>query len=278
MRICFTSDLHGRAELFEQLDRLLRSERPDLAILGGDMFPDGDLDDPLGTQTAYVERFFLPLVRGWRQAMPQLAVAMILGNHDWACTEDSLRVCHERGELVLLSHEQVWTHDGVSFLGYSPTPPTPHWVKDFERLDLPEDPIPETGGAVWDRQKRCVRQALPSEHFRSTAALSEDLAQAAVVSGPWMFVCHAPPFGSGLDRLPHVDYPVGSRATRAFIEQRQPMCALHGHIHESPDVTGQFTHEIGAALCVNPGQGPRLKAVLFEAGDPRGTLRHTVYA
>ncbi len=277
MRICFTSDLHGRADLYEQLDRLLRVELPDLVILGGDMFPDGDLEDPLGTQTAYVERAFLPRVCGWKQVVPHLAVALILGNHDWACTEDALRRCHGRGELVLLTHERVWTHDGVNFLGYSPTPPTPHWLKDFERLDLPGDPIPETGGAVWDREQRCVRQALPAEHFLSRAALSEDLARAPQVPGPWMFISHVPPFGSGLDRLPHVDYPVGSRAARTFIEQRQPLCALHGHIHESPDVSGRFTCDIGATLCVNPGQGPRLKAVLFESADPRGTLRHTVY-
>ena len=40
MRVCFTSDLHGAASLYEQLEELLRAQTPDLLILGGDLFPD----------------------------------------------------------------------------------------------------------------------------------------------------------------------------------------------------------------------------------------------
>jgi Icc-related predicted phosphoesterase len=42
--------------------------------------------------------------------------------------------------------------------------------------------------------------------------------------------------------------PAGSTAVRKFIEQVQPLVALHGHIHES---AGHV--RIGRTLCINAG-------------------------
>ncbi len=59
---------------------------------------------------------------------------------------------------------------------------------------------------------------------------------------------------------------------------------LHGHIHESPEVSGAYTDRIAETLCINPGQltftdrGPsELSAVTFEVEDPEKTLTHTLY-
>ncbi len=72
-------------------------------------------------------------------------------------------------------------------------------------------------------------------------------------------------------------YPIGSRAVRQFIEQRRPLVTLHGHIHESPIVTGSYADRVGDSLCINPGQShTRLHAVLFDTARPAETLRHTV--
>lgn len=75
-------------------------------------------------------------------------------------------------------------------------------------------------------------------------------------------VIHPPPFDTPLDRAPGIDeefvvqmesgtpklVPVGSKAVRAFIEGKQPLLALHGHVHES-----KAAHSIGRTLCINPG-------------------------
>jgi hypothetical protein len=167
----------------------------------------------------------------------------------------------------------------VAFLGYSFTPPTPYWVKDFERLDLPDDPTPETGGAFWDNTARHVQKASAEDFFGGHESIGQALAQVDPPAAPWIWVCHAPPHGTALDRLPHIDGPVGSRAVRAFIERTGPLCSLHGHIHESPRVTHRFSERIGQTLCVNPGQGDdQLHAVVFHSADPAGTMRHTLYA
>jgi Icc-related predicted phosphoesterase len=78
-----------------------------------------------------------------------------------------------------------------------------------------------------------------------------------------ILVAHAPPYDSGLDQAPALDEefgmrlrpgsglemaPVGSTAVREFIEERQPLLGLHGHVHESAGAV-----RVGRTLCVNPG-------------------------
>jgi len=277
MRICFTSDLHGSSALYARLDELVRRERPDLLILGGDMFPDGELDDPDGTQGQYVREQFLPWIGRLRREQAALQMACILGNHDWACSEAALEEAHERGGLALLDHRRSWSAGGFSFLGYSRTPPSPFWVKDFERLDRAGDTVPETGGVVWDAATRRVREVTPRDHFAGQPTIADDLARVQPPPAPWVFVCHGPPFDSKLDRLPHIAEPLGSHAIRDFITRSQPLCSLHGHFHESPDVTGAYMFSIGQTLSVNPGQHRHeLSAVVFELPRVAETMRHTL--
>ncbi len=79
---------------------------------------------------------------------------------------------------------------------------------------------------------------------------------------PWVANVHVPPFRSTLDDAPMLDdqmrevrragnpmvAPVGSTAVRQWLEERQPLVSLHGHIHESRSST-----KIGQTLAVNPG-------------------------
>ena len=65
---------------------------------------------------------------------------------------------------------------------------------------------------------------------------------------------------------------------RVFIEEHQPPLTLHGHIHESPNVSGSYTDRIGRTLCVNPGQSVEcLHAVLFDTNNLWATMCHTVF-
>jgi len=178
---------------------------------------------------------------------------------------------------VLLDHRRLWERDGLAFLGYASTPATPHWVKDFERLDVAGDPIPAFDGVTWDARQGRAREVNLARHFGHRATIADELERAPHAPDPWILVAHAPPHAGRLDRLPGIADPIGSRAVRRFIESRQPLLSLHGHIHESPKVTGSFVDRIGRTLCINPGQShTRLYAVLFDTQRPAETLRHTV--
>ena len=63
---------------------------------------------------------------------------------------------------------------------------------------------------------------------------------------PLVLVAHQPPYNTQVDIAN--GKPVGSRAVRAFIEQKQPLVCFTGHIHQS---TGLDT--LGTTRLINPG-------------------------
>ncbi len=279
MRIAYSSDLHGHAALYDQLEALLAHERPDLLILGGDLFIDGPSDDPRGVQTAYVQRVVLPRLRSWRERQPGLHIACVNGNHDWLPTRAALTEAAAASIVHVLDHHQATNIDGLKLLGYSATPPCPYVAKDFERRDLDDDPVPAHAGALWDAA--AGRAQLLDAHaiYAARASIAAELRGAALLGGDWLLVSHAPPHDTGLDRMLDVPGSLGSRAVRRFIEERRPRVALHGHFHDAPQVSGRFACRIGPTLCINPGQTENtLHAVIFESESPETTLRHTALA
>lgn len=94
-------------------------------------------------------------------------------------------------------------------------------------------------------------------------------------------VFHAPPHNTGIDDAPALDEefrpsvsaaglemaPVGSTAVRDFIQAHQPLCSLHGHVHE-----GRGVAQLGRTVCINPGseytQGV-LSGCIIELGEHR---------
>ena len=62
-----------------------------------------------------------------------------------------------------------------------------------------------------------------------------------------ILVTHAPPYDTKLDQIPDGTH-VGSKSIRKFIEQKQPLVALCGHVHEARN-----TDKLGRTLMVNPG-------------------------
>jgi Icc-related predicted phosphoesterase len=101
-----------------------------------------------------------------------------------------------------------------------------------------------------------------------------------------VFLFHAPPYRSALDRaaldgrtVDHapVDVHVGSIAVRRFIEARQPLVTLHGHVHESARLTGAWQERIGRTVCLSAAHdGPELALVRFDLEAPADATRQLV--
>ena len=85
-------------------------------------------------------------------------------------------------------------------------------------------------------------------------------------------LAHSPPYGTALDRM-HGGAAIGSRALRRWIETHQPLLTLHGHVHESPRLSGQVRERLGATLCCNPGDSRRrLRALRIELEPGRAEV------
>jgi uncharacterized protein len=70
---------------------------------------------------------------------------------------------------------------------------------------------------------------------------------------------------------------VGSIAVRRFIETRQPFITLHGHIHESPRLTGSWKDLIGRTHAFSAAHdGRELALVRFELEKPEEATRELI--
>lgn len=272
MRICFATDFHGRENLYEETAELVATTKPTLLIFGGDMLPDGEMSDPAPVQIAFVRSWLAEWLRTLRDECPFCEVATIFGNHDWLCSTRILQDFHEEGLITVLRPDQAVTFDGWPILGYSFSPPSPFFAKDFERLDFADTEPPLAGGGRWDILAKKVVEAPTPTYFKNQPSIDEDLSKIDVPEGRWIFVSHSPPHDSNLDRL-ITGQPVGSRAVRKFIEDAQPDISLHGHLHDSPYVSGRAYEQIGRTVAINPGAGSStLAAVVFDPADVEGTL------
>jgi len=249
-------------------------------VLGGDLLPDDNALYPsrMGHgQPQFVRNQFRKAIAAIKDVSGCRAILAIFGNHDWGSSETAMRELAADGAVTILGCAKAFSHEGLHFLGYSCTPPTPFYVKDFERLDAPGDVLPLLGGARWD-----ARFSRPSTHsaatlFKGRPTIADELASAKSPGKPWVFVAHAPPYESKLDVM-YSHHLAGSKAIRAFIAKHQPLVSLHGHIHESPKVSGEFRSLIGSTICANPGESTGcLHHLLIDVDVAGGVVRHMEY-
>ncbi len=282
MRLVYATDFHGDNDAYMALAALAHEVEARAVLLGGDLFAD---TDDVAVQLAFAEgplRHFL--VHLHTAAIPVLAIP---GNVDLPAAIARLRAFEREGLLHLLSlwpfplSDAADPSDRIDVLGYPLVPPTPHRIKDHERRDLATDrydgpsPILLSSPVAVPASQTFI--SVPGDHLNRLPSIEEDLATIRPPAWPCALVAHSPPWGGALD-LTDQGLHVGSRAIRAWIERHQPLAALHGHIHESPDRSGHWAERIGATVCVNPGPaaGPTLSAVVIETTMVPHGLRHTI--
>ena len=66
---------------------------------------------------------------------------------------------------------------------------------------------------------------------------------------PMISICHAPPYGTMLDRIMNLRH-AGSRAMREFLQREQPRYFFCGHIHEAAGVG----EKLGGTSAMNVGK------------------------
>jgi len=286
-RTCwFASDLHGREERYEKLFALVAGAPPAALFLGGDLLPSGSLlfGNSRAGQGDFLGEFLAPALRRLRRglgtAYPRLF--LILGNDDPRRQEAAFLDGAGEGLWEYVHNRRAMLGDFAVY-GYACVPPTPFALKDWERYDVsrfvdPGSLAPEEGRYSIEVGDGEVRYGTIAADLARLAG-DDDLAAA-------IFLFHAPPYRTDLDRaaldlrkVDHVpvDVHVGSIAVRRFIEARQPLLTLHGHVHESARLSGAWQQTIGRTHCFSAAHdGPELAVVCFDPEDPRQAERRLV--
>jgi Icc-related predicted phosphoesterase len=308
VRIFFATDLHGSEVCFRKFCAAADFYRCDALILGGDLT--GKLLVPIVLRGGRLE-YGLGGAAEVRDADELAAVAKRIRNMGYypiLCEEDE-GGSFEDGDVYerrLLEESLVrlreWVDYAAGVLGAKDVPVLVAPGND-DRFEVDEAfdgssvfvmaeqrvvaldglEVASTGWSnptPWKTPRECSEEEL-EERLRTLIASVRDPSRT-------ILNVHVPPYGTTLDMCPELDddfrvvtvlgTPVlthaGSQAVREVIEEVQPLVSLHGHIHESRNVT-----MLGRTPALNPGseysEGVLLGAVIETT---RTGVRHTLTA
>jgi len=268
----FVSDLHGGVDRYELLFKVMEDVQPSAVFLGGDLLPSSLLLGPPGGTKDFLSGFLAPRFRAIKKRLGRHypSIFAILGNDDARLQETACQALADQGLWNYIQGRRVDLR-GYQVYGYAYVPPTPFRLKDWERYDVsryvPHGCVsPEEGSRSVEVVANIIKYSTIKDDI---AQLTDDDSMTDAV-----FLFHAPPYQTALDRAAldgktiegvPLDLHVGSIAVRRFIESRQPLLTLHGHIHESARLTGMWKDRIGRThMFTAAHDGPELAIVRFD--------------
>lgn len=274
----FVSDMHGNKLRYVKLWDVIRQEKPDAVFLGGDLLPG------MWIQPDFVQEVMIPEMQSIKIDIQNRypSVFLIPGNDDGKWIEPQL-VEGEALGLWKAIHNRHVKYQAFDIFGYAFVPPTPFLYKDWEKYDVSQFVEP---GSISPEEGKHSADVDPSEiHFGTIQADLEQLTQGIDLSNA-IFLFHAPPWQTDLDRaaldgkmVDHIplDVHIGSIAIKRFLEARQPLLSLHGHIHESSRLTGNWREKIGRTWAFSAAHdGEELALVRFDPDNLEDASRELI--
>ena len=244
-KLIYTADLHGNEEFYKRLLKKAEDEDTNAIVIGGDLCPrDGvTVKQKINDQKIFLEKFMIPLFKQFKQKNKNLEIYAIMGNDDFRINLEILENEGKNKILKSIHKKSIKLNNKYSIAGYSFVNPTPFRLKDWEKPDFSED---KQSAQLFLEEIRSIK--------KEEGTINEDLNELKKLSTPknTIYVIHAPPFNTKLDIVTTGTH-VGSKAVRQFIEKEQPLLTLHGHIHESPNMSGSWKDKIGKTICINVG-------------------------
>ena len=252
LRILFVTDLHGNIAKYWRVFEAAIKHGVSAVVNGGDMLTlDGDLH---GSQRDFIERFLSPYFAGYEKA--GIHHIGFLGNDDLKIHDGVFDEMCRRYDHVVNLAQRRFELNGFEFIGMNWVTDYPFRLKDRCRLDGPGYVFQEQFGTGLLSTPEGFRELEDWPAYAAKLPSIEDELAALprpAAAGRTTYLIHTPPFGLGLDVISSGGQ-VGSQAVSRFIGKMRPLLTLHGHIHESPAISGIWKANIGKTVCVQPGQ------------------------
>jgi Icc-related predicted phosphoesterase len=252
MKLLYSTDLHGSKWKYETILKLAKSLNLDLVINGGDMFPLSNLL----AQDKFIIQYLDEHFAKYHEA--KIHYLCYPGNDDLQIFDNLLLTICENYDYVNSIPQRKVQIDGYEFIGFNYVLDYPFILKDRCRIDNTSFEFPrQLGTAVistFDHLEPIqdwfsFALSLPSIEVELDALVKPHNFNNTI------YIIHQPPANLGLDVCSD-GRKVGSQSIFKFIEKYQPQITLHGHIHESPEISMKWIATLGKTLSVQPGQYP----------------------
>ncbi|MFW6040353.1 MAG: metallophosphoesterase family protein [Thermoplasmatota archaeon] len=277
LRCIFVSDLHGKKEKYTKLFEFIDEDNPDAVLMGGDL-----LSITMRTKAqvkTFTKKYIFDKIKNLDEPTKFF---VILGNDDPKIFEPIFEEADKK-ELIDYVSCKTLPFDDYFVTGYPYIPPTPFHLKDWEKYDVSR--YRDVGVVSPEKGSRTVE--IPENEVRYST-ITKDLERLGNNSPAekTIYLFHSPPYSTNLDRadlddkkIDHVplDVHVGSIAIKRFIEKKQPLLTLHGHVHETVRLTGEWKEKIGRTHSFTAvHKGTELAIIRFQMEDLDNASREII--
>jgi len=219
-----------------------------------------------------------------------IACYVILGNGDVASNYD-IHLQHEENKLYTnVNCKRVPLTEEFDLVGYPYVPFSYSSMKDFEKRDMVRCP------KKWEREFRERSVHGQHDHYdrsmklmtnftkedfsekqcgwgtvdyqKDLSSIQDDLQSPVFTENAkkTVYLTHSPPYDTFADIVPR-KYHVGSVAIAAFIHDYHPYLTLHGHIHETVDMSGKFIDKVSDSIVIASGNDPLYNNTEYAIGS-----------
>jgi uncharacterized protein len=252
MRFIYTTDLHGCERKFDMCLQAAEQHGASLIVNGGDVLPkDGDLFE----QDRFISGFLRTHLRQVSEA--GLTCLVMPGNDDLRVFDPLFNETCREFSHVYNPAQALINVGSYEFIGMNYVCDYPFPLKDRCRIDEePFTPESQLGACLLSGpNKSWISVTDWPSYLRSLTTIAQELDDLPRPSNAARacYITHDPPAGLGLD-VTYRGRKVGSKAIYDFVSKQQPLVTLHGHIHESPLLSGKWMVRLGRTCCIQPGQ------------------------
>jgi Icc-related predicted phosphoesterase len=253
MKLLYVTDIHGIEWKHNKIFEIVDSLKIDVVINGGDILPfKGNL--------MHQDKFIAGFLDDYFSKFETKGIHYIglLGNDDLGIFDDLFqKTCEKYLHVANIAQTLFQIPDNkYEFIGMNWVSDLPFGLKDRARRDSKDFEHPTQRGKQYlstpDGFKRIDDWFSYAANLPTIEDELRNLVKPINMSNT-IYIFHNPPANLDLD-VTYKGLKVGSKAEYAFLKKNQPLLSLHGHIHESPDVSGNWFSQLGRTVCIQPGQ------------------------
>jgi Icc-related predicted phosphoesterase len=264
MKLLYTTDLHGIEWKYERIFQEAKARKVELVINGGDMLPvKGNFLNQGKFIEDYLDKHFSKYNKN------KIYYLCMLANDDLRIFDELFQKTCDKYPFILniAQNKFLLNRSRYEFIGMNWVTDLPFALKDRARKDIKDFIFPKQMGTPivsvpggWQKIENWFTYA-------DTLLTIEDELKKLVKPSKMenvIYIFHMPPSNLNLDVCSD-GKKVGSKAIYDFLKTTQPLCSFHGHIHESPEVSGTWFASIGKTICFQPGQSHHYQNYLVYA-------------
>ncbi|MFW9818356.1 MAG: metallophosphoesterase [Candidatus Thorarchaeota archaeon] len=264
MKLLYVTDIHGIEWKHNKVYKLANSLNVDVVINGGDILPfRGNLLHQDKFITGFLNDYFSKF------ESKKIYFLGLLGNDDLGIFDELFQQTCNKYSYVGNIAQKRFQIDGsqYEFIGMNWVTDLPFGLKDRARKDTQDFELPKQIGKQYLSSLSGFKRLDDwVSYVEKLPTIEEELINLVKPSdmSNTIYIFHNPPANLELD-VTYDGRRVGSKAEYEFFKKNQPKLSLHGHIHESPIISGKWSSELNKTICIQPGQSHQNEDVLFYA-------------